>query len=105
MKEARVHVLDADFNSIYSQVVMPSVGWFEVDICDERVFVDGYFYIGWEWISESSEGPWLGVDTSFPHYRESWLGTLGYRDKLAKPSEEYMIRAVILTGESPSPLQ
>ena len=99
IKDVRVHVLDADFNSIYSQVVTPSSGWFEVDISDGKVFVNGDFYVGLEWISESSEGPWLSIDTSFPHHMESWLGTLGDKGDL-KPDADYMIRAVVLIQES-----
>ena len=94
-------MLDTDFNSVFSRVVTPSSGWFEVNISNDNVIVDGDFYVGLEWMSELSEGPWLGVDKGPPHHRESWLGTLGYRDKPAKPDEDYMIRAVVLTGESP----
>lgn len=95
MRAVKVHVLDADFNSVYSRIVMPSLGWFEVDISDSEVFVDGHFYVGWEWISESPEGPWLGVDTNSPHYQGSWLGVAGEKPQPAFDGN-YMIRAVMM---------
>ena len=97
MKNVRVHALDANFESLYSRVVMPSSGWFEVDISGNNVFVSGDFYVGWQWISESPSGPWLGVDNSPPHHQRSYLGTPGARGQSAPSNEDYMIRAVVRT--------
>jgi serine/threonine-protein kinase len=92
-EEVRIHVLDEDFNSITSLDAKPSPGWFEVDLSEEGVFVEGDFYIGLEW--KSLEGPWLGVDTDPPHHKESRLGTIVDRGE-PKPDADYLIRAVVL---------
>jgi len=92
MTNVRVHVLDQDFNSIYSLVVTPYSGWFEVDVSYANIVVEGDFYVGWQWITEAPSGPWLGVDTTPPHNQRSYLGTLGKRDTSPKSGEDYLIR-------------
>ena len=95
MKTVRVHVLDANFNSIFSKEVIPSTGWFEVDVSSNNVFVQGDFHVAWQWISESPNGPWLDVDTTPPHHQRSYLGVPGSSPIPAQPNEDYMIRVVV----------
>jgi len=97
----RVHVLDSGFNSIYSKDVTPSLTsphWFEVDVSDADIRVSGDFFVGLEWISTRSEsgqtGPWLGVDTTPPHHKRSYLGRLGHPGS-PKEGEDYMIRVIV----------
>ena len=100
MKSIRVHVLDLNQRSIYSRVVTPTSGWYSVDISGDSVLVDGDFYVGWQWISESPNGPWLGFDKDPPYNKRSYLGSEGnlYFKGTGSPSEQtedYMIRAVV----------
>jgi len=95
MKTVRVHVLDANFKSIFSKEVIPSIGWFEVDVSSNNVFVQGDFHVAWQWISESPNGPWLDVDTTPPHHQRSYLGVPGSSPIPAQPNEDYMIRVVV----------
>jgi hypothetical protein len=100
MKYVRVHVLDTNQNSIYSRRVMPSSGWFEVNISGNNVFVSGDFYVGWQWISESPNGPWLGVDNDPPYNKRSYLGSEGnlFHKGSGNPNEQkedYMIRVEV----------
>lgn len=109
MPDTRVHVLDATQNSVYSRVVTPSPGWFEVDVSDNNVFVNGDFYVGLQWISQSAdspwpEGPWLGVDTDPPYNQRSYLGPEGnlFHKGSGSPDEQkedYMIRVVVRAPE------
>jgi hypothetical protein len=95
----KVHVLDANFNSIYSQQVMPRTGWLDVDISRANVYVTGDFYVGFQWLIESPNGPWLGDDNSSPVQQRSYLGTPGSRPGLApNANEHYLIRAVVESG-------
>jgi hypothetical protein len=109
MPDTRVHVLDATQTSVYSRVVMPSPGWFEVDISDDDVFVNEDFYVGLQWISQSPDspwpnGPWLGVDTDLPYNQRSYLGAEGdlFHQGSGTPDqqkEDYMIRVTVRTPQ------
>jgi len=103
MKNVRVHVLGADFDSIFSREVTPSEGWFEVDISSDKVFVSGDFYVGWQWITECPNGPWLGVDNTPPHHQRSYVGTPGGAPNPVPSDEDYMIRAVVGGPVTPTP--
>lgn len=91
---ARVHVLDSEFNSIFSRDVIPTSStyaeWFTVDISLDDVFVNGDFYVGIEWTSLTLS---LGVDSSSPHHDRSYLGLLSSPGS-AKSGEDYMIRVI-----------
>lgn len=98
MKPVRLHVCDASWNSIYSTEVVPSQGWFERDVSDEHIIVNGDFFVVFQWPTESPNGPWLGLDKTPPHhYGRSYLGNL---DPESPPhpidyDEDYMIRVVV----------
>jgi hypothetical protein len=96
MKPVRVGVLDSNFNPIFWLDVTPYEGWFVVDISYANVIVDGtqLFYIGWQWVSDSSKGPWLGVDKNPPHHDSSYIGSPDSPGS-PKPGEDYMIRAIV----------
>ncbi len=90
MNKVMVHVLDASFQSIYSQEVMSSEGWFTVDISMAGIVVRGDFHVGFQWMKDLP--PWLGVDTTPPHNRRSYLGWIGAPGP-PKENEDYLIRA------------
>ena len=84
-------------------------GWYEVPL-PMSIPISGQFYVGWMWSSEHTCPPcsWLGVDTNgIPQYR-SYLGTaenlnlvrdVPYDQDVRQ--ENYMIRAVLETGNAP----
>jgi PGF-CTERM protein len=99
MKPVRIHVLDANFNSIFSREVTPSLGWYEVDISDANLFERGDFFVGWQWISECPDGPWIDVDKTPAHHQRSYLGSPGQEPTPALPDEDYLIRAIVYSAE------
>jgi hypothetical protein len=94
-RDMRVHILDNRFNSVYSRLVIPGDGWLEVDISAENVFVSGDFYIGWQWITEGPNGPWLGFDVGFPHHQHSYIGVPAGIPQPAESDIDLMIRVVV----------
>lgn len=89
---AKIHVLDSDFESIYSKAVTPlspHPKWFVENILEVNVVVQREFYVGVEWTDPEF---WLSVDSDQPHNMRSYLGRLGSPGK-PKPRENYMIRA------------
>ena len=104
MQDIRVHILNASQNSVYSLVTTPAPGWFEVDISGANVAVSGDFFVGWQWISEPRNGPWLCVDTDPPYNQRSFLGSEGnlFHKGSGTPDEQkedYLIRAVVRAME------
>jgi len=102
----RVHILDSNFNSIFSRDVKPSSAdphWFEVDISDANVMVNGDFFVGLEWITlyDKWPRPWLGVDNTPPCYGRSYLGTLSSPPASPKEGENYLIRVVVQKAPEP----
>ncbi|MEM2415649.1 MAG: hypothetical protein QXU42_06880 [Thermoproteota archaeon] len=97
MKAVRIEVLDSKFNILFSREVVPTPGWFEVDISNVKLIVNGSFYIGWEWISDCSNGPWLGFDVTPPNYNESYVGGPPGTPPTLHPNDDYMIRAIVRT--------
>jgi len=91
-----VHVLDHNFNSIFSKEVRtPSQdGWFTIDISDSDIIVDGEFYVGWQF--KYAAPPWLGVDSSPPHHKSSVIGWEGsIWSDYPKDDEDYLIRVLV----------
>jgi len=107
-------ILDSSQQVMFSRQVMPTPGWYELDVASEGIIVSGDFYVAWMWITEGIPGSWLGVDkTGTPHYR-SYLGSVGSLNLVKDVPEDsgvrqenYMIRVEICpTGqEPPSPIQ
>ncbi|MCG2770107.1 MAG: NHL repeat-containing protein, partial [Anaerolineae bacterium] len=96
MKPVSVHVLDRNWLPLYTRTVTPSPGWFEVDVSQANVSTDGEFYVAWQWIDDSPQGPWLGIDKTGPHHNQSYLGNLDPANPPQVVSgEDYMIRAVV----------
>jgi len=91
MKEVAVHLLDSNFDAVFTKRITPYSGWFEVDISSVEIFIEEEFYIGFQWLTESPHGPWLGVDTTPPHHSRSYLGRPGSRGD-SKSGEDYLIR-------------
>jgi PKD repeat protein len=104
----RVHVLDSNFSSIFSQDVQPSSAdphWFEVDISGENVIVNGDFFVGLEWrkLYDEWPRPWLGADKTSPCKR-SYLGSLFSPPVSPKEGENYLIRVVVQKAPDPPSL-
>jgi hypothetical protein len=104
----RVHVLDSNFSSIFSQDVQPSSAdphWFEVDISGENVIVNGDFFVGLEWrkLYDEWPRPWLGADKTSPCKR-SYLGSLSSPPVSPKEGENYLIRVVVQKAPDPPSL-
>lgn len=98
ISNVKVHVLDKNFNSIYSRLVLANRiilngDWFDVDISANNIILNGDFYVAWEW--PSGGRPWLGVDNTPPHNMHSYLGTLG-SSGIPNEKENYMIRVEVL---------
>lgn len=87
-----VHVLDENFNSIYSKTVTSNVrGWLVVDISQDNVLLTGNFFVA---IQRPDIYPWLGYQTTPPYANRSYLGSLGNSGDY-KVNENYLIRAVV----------
>ena len=102
----RVHVLNSDFTPIFSRDVRASSEdphWFEVDISDANVVVNGDFFVGLEWRTPYDSGPrpWLGAETKSP-YRRSYLGSFPYPAPIYK--DNYLIRVVVQRAPEPPSL-
>ncbi len=96
MDPVRVHILDRTWQPLLTRTVTPAPGWFEVDVSDANVVTDGQFYVAWQWLQEASGGPWLGIDETLPHHRQSYLGNLDPANPpYVVPDEDYMVRGVI----------
>jgi len=107
MQAAGLHVLDANWDSLYSvQTTPPSTGgWFEWDVSTADITVNGDFYVALEWLHPEG-APWLGADTTPPHHPgRSYLGTLSQSSPPSPIEEEidYMIRALVCDAPAPTP--
>lgn len=111
-ESVRVYVLNSSQQPVYSKdVFFPGgTGWFDVDISGDSVSVSGQFYVGWMWTSEHACPPcsWLNLDKNGPPQYRSYIGTPGHLTLVRDVPEDhgvrqenYMIRAVIETGEAP----
>ena len=90
-RDMNVYVLDANLNVKFSDKVTFYEGWFEVDIENYDVFVNGAFYVVAEWISDR---PWIGVDNDPPHHQRSYLGNINSLIP-AGDTEDFMIRVIV----------
>ncbi|MBI2916998.1 MAG: DcrB-related protein [Chloroflexi bacterium] len=103
MKAVRVHILDTGFNSMLSREVVPVPGWFDVDVSDSGFTVSGDFMVGMQWLSDSANGPYLGVDNRAPFNDRSVSGTLGQRYGEVPIASDYMIRVELAPPPVPTP--
>ena len=93
-----VYVLDDSLAVLYSQSVIPSVpGWFEVDIFDQEVLVNGDFYVAAEY-TLGGPSPYIGLDTNPPDNLRSYSGTIS---SLSLTTGNLMIRAVVKDASQP----
>ena len=92
-----VYVLDNDLTVLHSQSVTPSApGWFEVDIFDHEVLVNGDFYVAAEYLGGSS--PYIGLDINPPDNLRSYSGTIS---SLLLTTGNLMIRPVVKNASQP----
>lgn len=71
-----VLILDANRRSIYDKPAMPTTkGWFEIDLSEEKILLDGDFYAAMKWTVP--ESPNLGADETNPHGRSFFVDVYG----------------------------
>lgn len=97
--DLNVYVLDANLNVLLLKRVTPYPGWFEVDIENDNVFINGDFFAVVQWIPEYQNedyyyGPFIGVDIDLPHHQRSYVGSV---DSIipALENEDFLIRATV----------
>lgn len=89
-EEALLHILDENFQSIYSRPITPLLhpSWIIENVYELSIRVSGYFFIGVEWLNDHFL---LGVDNTPPYANNSYLGRIG-NPGLPRDNENYMIR-------------
>ena len=91
MNDIIAHILNSNFESIFSLNIAPASGWFDVNVSSSNVKIKGDFYIA---LQRPYGEPWLGVDNDPPHNLRSYLGTIGNPGQ-PKEDEDYMIRCIV----------
>jgi len=98
----KVRILDSNKNDILSALTVTpsSKGWYDIDLAQYEIAVEGDFYIAFE--QTVANKPHLGFDEGNPDGRSWFVGKDGKWDSSARVTAEYpspdgdfMIRAVI----------
>jgi hypothetical protein len=82
MKYVRLAVYNSSWQRLGMREVIPSIpnpqngAWFDYDFWGENVTVNGDFYVVLQWMSDSTTGPWLGLDEDAPHAGRSYEGAI-----------------------------
>ncbi|MGD2248803.1 MAG: C1 family peptidase [Candidatus Methanofastidiosia archaeon] len=93
-----VYVLKDDLTVLYSESVTPSAsGWFEVDVYEHEILVNGDFYVAAEYTLGGSS-PYIGLDTNPPDNLKSYYGTI---TSLSLSPGNLMIRAIVKNSSQP----
>ena len=97
-QDINVYVLDNNLTVLYSQSITSSApGWFEVDIFDHEILVNGDFYVAAEYTLGGSS-PYIGMDTDPPDNQRSYSGTI---NSLSLTTGNLMIRAFVKNAFHP----